>query len=96
MNKETQMLMFSSKTDNWATPQDFYDKLNWRFGQFNLDPCASIHNTKCANFFTEAENGLEKSWEGFTCFVNPPYGRGIDNWIAKGYNEAMKENTKVI
>ena len=21
-------LMFSSKTDDWATPQDFYDKLN--------------------------------------------------------------------
>lgn len=25
MNTET---MFSSKTDLWATPQDFYDKLN--------------------------------------------------------------------
>ena len=96
MNKTTQKTMFSSATGNWATPQDFFDKLSWRFGPFDLDPCASTHNTKCANFFTKAENGLEKDWEGFTCFVNPPYGRGIDKWIEKGYNEAMKSETKVV
>ncbi len=96
MNKETQVVMFSSKTGNWATPQDFFNKLDWRFGPFDLDPCADCVNTKCANFFTEAENGLSKSWEGFTCFVNPPYGRGIDEWIKKGYNESLKENTKVV
>ena len=61
MDKQTQKTMFSSKTGNWATPQEFFDKLNWRFGPFNLDPCASTHNTKCANFYTEAENGLEKT-----------------------------------
>jgi len=64
MNKSTQETMFSSATGNWSTPQDFYDKLNWRFGPFDLDPCASTHNTKCSNFFTEAEDGLEKDWEG--------------------------------
>tara|TARA_B100000085_G_scaffold181557_1_gene165805 strand:+ start:4198 stop:4671 length:474 start_codon:yes stop_codon:yes gene_type:complete len=96
MNKDTQVVMFSSKTGNWATPQDFFDKLDWRFGPFDLDPCADCVNTKCSNFFTEAENGLSKSWEGFTCFVNPPYGRGIDEWIKKGYNESRRENTKVV
>ena len=25
-------VMFSSKTDNWATPQDFFDELNREFG----------------------------------------------------------------
>ena len=34
MNKETQKTMFSSKTGEWATPQEFFDKLNWRFGPF--------------------------------------------------------------
>ncbi len=96
MDKTTQKVMFSSKTGNWATPQDFFDKLNWRFGPFDLDPCASPHNTKCANFFTEAEDGLSKNWEGHACFVNPPYGRGIDKWIEKSYNEANKNNTKVV
>ena len=96
MNKETQKTMFSSKTGNWATPQEFFDKLNWRFGPFDLDPCASAHNTKCANFYTEAEDGLSKKWEGFTCFVNPPYGRGIAQWIEKGYKESMNAGTKVV
>lgn len=96
MNKQTQVIMFSSKTGNWATPQEFFDKLDWRFGPFDLDPCASEDNTKCSKFFTEADNGLSQSWEGFTSFVNPPYGRGIDKWIKKAYDESRKENTKVV
>jgi len=96
MDKQTQVIMFSSKTGEWATPQDFFDKLNWRFGPFDLDPCADVSNTKCANFFTESEDGLAQDWEGFTAFVNPPYGRGIDKWIKKGYDESRKKNTKVV
>lgn len=32
-------LMFSSKTDKWATPQDLFNELDRKFG-FNLDVCA--------------------------------------------------------
>ena len=96
MNTSTQVVMFSSQKGEWETPQDFFDKLNWRFGPFDLDPCADSNNTKCVNFFTEAEDGLLKNWEGFTAFVNPPYGRGIDKWIKKGYEESRKEGTKVV
>ena len=96
MNEQTQVTMFSSKTGEWATPQDFFDKLNWRFGPFDLDPCADPSNTKCQNFFTEAEDGLSKDWGGFTSFINPPYGRGIENWIKKGYEESRKEGTRVV
>jgi phage N-6-adenine-methyltransferase len=96
MDNNTKLVMFSSKTGDWETPQDFFDKLNWRFGPFDLDPCANPNNTKCANFFTEAEDSLAKSWAGFTSFVNPPYGRGLDKWIKKAYEESRKENTKVV
>jgi phage N-6-adenine-methyltransferase len=96
MNRATQVTLFSSKSGEWSTPQDFFDKLNWRFGPFDLDPCANTHNTKCANFFTEMEDGLTKSWKGHTVFVNPPYGRGIDEWIKKGYEEAQDWDTKVV
>lgn len=34
---------FSSKTDDWATPQDLFDKLNNHFN-FTLDVCASDDN----------------------------------------------------
>ncbi len=96
MNKQTQVVMFSSKTGQWATPQEFFNKLDWRFGPFDLDPCATPHNTKCANFYTEAEDGLSKDWTGHTAFINPPYGRGIDKWIKKAYEAAQKPDTKIV
>ena len=71
MNTE---VMFSSKTDQWATPQDFFDKLNEEF-RFTLDPCADEFNHKCDRFFSEKENGLIQDWSGETVFCNPPYGR---------------------
>ena len=96
MNKQTQVVMFSSKTGQWATPQEFYNKLDWRFGPFDLDPCADSENAKCTKFFTEGDDGLSQSWEGFNSFVNPPYGRGIEKWIKKAYEESRKDNTKVV
>ena len=56
-------VMTSSKTDNWATPQDLFDKLNDEF-HFDLDPCADDLNHKCENYFTRAEDGLGRSWGG--------------------------------
>lgn len=55
--------MFSSATDMWATPQDFFDKLNQEF-DFNLDPCAIESNAKCSKYFTPEVNGLNQSWGG--------------------------------
>ena len=47
-------VMFSSQTDLWATPQEFYDKLNAEF-QFTLDPCATSQNAKCEKYYTRKE-----------------------------------------
>ena len=58
-------VMFSSETDNWSTPQDFFDKLNEEFS-FNLDPCASDENHKCDRYFTKDTNGLNEEW-GAAC-----------------------------
>ena len=41
MNKTTQLTMFSSKTGNWSTPVEFFNKLDWRFGPFDLDPLSA-------------------------------------------------------
>lgn len=54
-------VMYSSKTDQWATPQEFFDELNAEFA-FDLDPCADEKNHKCETFFTKEENGLLKDW----------------------------------
>lgn len=90
MNTE---LHFSSKTDLWSTPQDFFDKLNEEFN-FQTDVCASVENTKCARFFDETTNGLVQEWNG-TCWMNPPYGRGIKAWIRKAYESSLSGATIV-
>ena len=79
-------LMFSSKTDLWATPQDFFDKLNEEF-HFTLDVCAIPENAKCKKYYTPDINGLSQKWSG-VCWCNPPYGREITNWVEKAYLES--------
>ena len=88
-------VMFSSKTDLWATPQDFYDKLNEEF-QFNLDPCATKENAKCERYFTKEQDGLKQDWKGSRVFCNPPYGRAIKDWVRKCSEESKKINTLVV
>ena len=55
--------MFSSKSDQWATPIDFFRELDAEF-HFNLDPAADESNHKCDTYFTVKENGLLQSWGG--------------------------------
>lgn len=79
--------MFSSKTDLWATPQEFFDSLNREF-RFTLDPCCTHENAKCEKHFTKEEDGLSKSWEGEVVFCNPPYGRELSAWVRKCSEES--------
>ena len=87
-------VMFSSKTDEWATPQSLFDELNNEFG-FDLDPCATEENHKCPEYYTQADNGLNMAWGGRRVFCNPPYSN-ISEWVAKCYTEGCKENTLVV
>ena len=72
----------SSKSVEWYTPHDFYDKLNLEFN-FNLDPCATDNNHKCDLYYTKEQDGLKQDWTGKRVFMNPPYGRGIEKWMEK-------------
>ena len=47
---------FSSKTNEWTTPIDFYNKLNNEFN-FTLDPCCTKDNAKCKKFYTKDDDG---------------------------------------
>ena len=96
MDKSTTKLMFSSKSNDWATPQSFFDKLNGVFGPFTLDAAASADNYKVANHYTEADNALVQDWSGNRVFLNPPYGRGLKDWIKKAYEEGQKDDTTVV
>ena len=86
--------MFSSKSDEWETPQEFYDKLNRKF-RFTLDPSATHENHKCDKYYTIDDDGLSKSWKGEVVFVNPPYGN-IGHWVKKAYDESTENGATVV
>ena len=71
----------TSASDTWLTPPHIFQPL----GKFDLDPAAPIENRGwigATTTFTELEDGLTHPWEG-RVWLNPPYGRGIDQWMKK-------------
>ena len=76
---------FMSKTDEWATPNDFFARVQKEFN-LNLDVCADESNYKIIPYYSKLTDGLSSSWKGFRCWMNPPYGRQIGKWIEKAAN----------
>ena len=81
--------LFTSNTDEWATPQWLFDELDAAY-HFTLDPCATAENAKCAKYYTKEDDGLSKDWSDEAVFMNPPYGREIGKWVQKAYEESHK------
>jgi phage N-6-adenine-methyltransferase len=82
------------ETVEWATPVAVFDRYDAEFG-FTLDVCANAGNAKCVRFFSKEQDGLSQSWAGETCWMNPPYGREIREWIRKAYEEGQAGATVV-
>lgn len=85
--------LFTSNSEEWATPQKVFDELNKEF-EFTLDPCATPQNAKCEKFYTKDEDGLSKSWSGEIVYCNPPYGRQLEKWVRKAYNKTLQGGAK--
>jgi transcriptional regulator with XRE-family HTH domain len=84
----------SSGNNLWETPIDLANALSGAVGGFDLDPCAASPDRRKARIkakilLAEADDGLSVPWRG-RCFVNPPYGRGMSNWIRKCFDEAQR------
>ncbi len=85
--------MFTSRTEEWETPQYVFNALNDEF-HFELDVCATFENRKCGVYFNKDDNGLTMEWAG-TCWMNPPYGKQIYAWMQKAYEESQRGATVV-
>ena len=87
MNEE---LMFSSKKEDWETPQLFFDELNKKY-KFNWDLASSDANAKCANHFTVGDDSLSHDWSALegNLWLNPPYGRDLKRWVKKAYESSL-------
>lgn len=85
-------LMFSSKSDEWATPQETFDALDLEFC-FEIDLAATPDNTKCGMWFTKEMDALSRDWAAHADrgWLNPPYSRGLcAKFIAKAAAERRK------
>jgi site-specific DNA-methyltransferase (adenine-specific) len=94
MNAAVQKTLFSSASDSWATPADFFAKVDALY-HFDLDVCASAENAKCDDYFDERLDGLKQDWGDATAFCNPPYSN-IKAWMQKAAAEGAKPDTTVV
>ena len=62
--------IMSKKSDNWATPISFKNRI-----RYTLDPCPLNHDI-------EKWDGLEISWFDEIVFCNPPYSQ-LSIWVDK-------------
>ena len=86
--------MFTSRSDEWATPQALFDALHEEFS-FNLDACATEANAKLPRYFSAAVDGLRQDWGGARVFCNPPYS-SVSAWAAKCKAEAGRAGVIVL
>ena len=85
---------FSSADPTWETPADLFAVLDREFG-FELDVCALPATAKCRRFYTPEIDGLAQEWAG-VCWMNPPYGREIVQWMRKAYQSAATGSALVV
>jgi len=83
--RQSNSALYTSNSPEWYTPQDIISRVEASLGGIDLDPCSNSHGSPAvpaAHHFVEADDGLAKEWFG-TVYMNPPYGRGIDEWVQK-------------
>ena len=85
--------LYTSESGDWETPQALFDVLHAEFG-FDLDVCATKETAKCSRFFSPKDNGLTQEWRG-VCWMNPPYGDEIAEWVGKAHQSAADGATVV-
>ena len=88
--------VFSSNSDEWETPQEFFELLKKEYGEFDLDPCCTKETAKADWYITKEEDGLSADWEDADyVFVNPPYSE-VGKWAEKCFNEATENLRRVV
>lgn len=91
-----------SKKKDWNTPPKYTDLVKEFFGEVELDPCSNPTSMVDARVnYILPTDGLKESWDYKTIYVNPPYGRNVENktsiytWINKGV-EASENGSELL
>jgi phage N-6-adenine-methyltransferase len=98
MNAATRKAMHSSANGNWGTPDDFWEWLDGLF-HFDGDVDRDSKAAKASAWFP-CGDALASEWcywgdKRDILYCNPPYGRGVDKWLARGLEAAQAGATVV-
>lgn len=98
--------MFSKASDEWATPQDYFDALHAEFN-FNWDAAATLDHAKCGSYCYFGPDHLHEayrdaltvtpwadSYRRSRFWLNPPYSK-CRAFIGKAAAEATRGATTV-
>lgn len=64
-------------------------------GRTCVPPQDAAGNAKCEMFFTRDDDALNQPWSG-VCWMNPPYGRAIGEWMRKAWQESTRGRTVAV
>lgn len=78
-------MITNKKAQDWGTPVPLFCGLHAEY-RFTVDAAASIANHKLPRYWTEAHDGLARSWRGERVFYNPPFG-DVRSWLEKALYE---------
>ena len=86
-------VLFSSDADDWQTPDEIIEFVQFLFGgEIDLDPCSNLGtpNVPAKEHYTIEDDGLSRAWWG-KVYMNSPYGREIKVWAQKASAEFWME-----
>lgn len=92
----------ASAHNGWTTPADVLERLYVvNGGVFGLDPCSPVRRgpkapVKAKLRYVAGDDGLSMPWKAASVYVNPPYGRGLVNWVAHAQREAAAGRAGVV
>ena len=86
--------VYSSFSGDWATPFQLIEALRTEF-PFTLDACASPETAISDQWFGTENGKGPTEWAGVV-WCNPPYGKGVDEWIEKAIDQSQRGATVVL
>lgn len=85
MNNDLRYRPADHERQTQITPRYVLDPIRDALGGvIDLDPCTLPDNPcKAERFYTTADDGLARPWAATTIYVNPPYSKAREPWVAR-------------
>jgi len=88
------MKPLTGSDNTFGTPREVFDYFNRWYGPFDLDAAANRKNRLVKQYLGQGgkyENALDPAvhWHqlGEKIWLNPPFGRGLGNWVKRAWEE---------